>query len=73
MNLRVRLTDYAATADHDAPGLTEARGILADIAHYEDHDIALACQAVMALSDCANERARARELLALVERAGLAT
>jgi hypothetical protein len=51
----------------DAPGLTEARGILADIAHHSDDDIARACGSVIALSDDYQERAGAKHILTLVE------
>ena len=51
----------------DLPGLTEARGVIADAAHHDDTTIARACEAVMGLSDDAGERARARDLLAIIE------
>lgn len=50
-----------------AADLRRARGILADVAHHSDADVATACVAIKAFSQCAEEKARATDMLALIE------
>ena len=49
------------------PGLTEARGRLADAPHHSDAELIEACGVILAMSDDAEERAEARAMLARLE------
>lgn len=62
------LRDTPAAAERPEDGaLGYARAVIADVADFEDTDIAAACAVIEAQSDDPEERARARDLRALVE------
>lgn len=50
--------------------LAAARGALADIAHQDDTVTRAACQSIIEHSDSASERAKARDLLHLIDGEG---
>ena len=50
-----------------ADRLSEARAVIADVAHHSDHLVRLACKVLAAHGDTATERKDARVLLVVID------
>ena len=58
---------HPRNSDWPADRVAEARAVIADVAHYSDHLIRLACNVLATHGDTAAERKDARVLLVVID------
>lgn len=61
------MTFQPHNSDWPADRVTEARAVIADVAHHSDHLIRLACNVLVQHGETAAERADAQRLLVVVD------